>query len=359
LYAARHLEWYASQTNWPGDSGNWQLWEDLVREVATWVQSVDFKDRIDLDIWNEPDYCPNNSQVRSQCTYWKRDFARFVETYTRARQIIKSAAPLTRVVGPSAAGYNYRTFSELGGSFFDEFLRVTKTRQILPDVVSFHELGDDDASSLVDRVRTVRGIVPASTPISINEILHPGVHQRSATMISYFAGLELSLVESSSRACWPDPHFTSDTNHPAKNQCHLANLDGLLTISNPLQRRQSWWLVNDYANMQGKIVLANPKTSNKLAVIATLNESALTFTIMIGNLSSNTVKLTISEQDLLTLTRQNFKSRSASAKVYDVVSPVRTSNPRSVPTLALDAAGAVTLPELAAGQSLSVKIQLR
>ena len=291
---------------WPGDNNNWEPYKemliDLIKESKQ--RGYDFE----YEIWNEP----NGALV-----YWPKSDKEFFETWRYAVKLLKKIDPTIQVMGPSMANFEGMCDYDADGdgkieSYMDEFLGYAKANDVVPDILSWHELNLDPeiwipksknesgATNIVPHVEYARKLIAdlnlSIDKISINEYSADYVPEFGLTLnekfngayaIQYFSALEEAKVDTALRGCWKD----KDWLHPG-NSC-FDRMDNLITYEG--KGRSNWYAYKYYAEMEGKLV--EVKSEKGLAGIATLDKEKGIATLLMG--TTNPVKaITINLRNL-------------------------------------------------------------
>lgn len=83
---------YKSITTWPGDGGNWSLWDSVVEGCVARVRAAGLPlSAVQWDIWEEPNFKG----------WWNASRAAYFGAWARAVRTLRSKAPGTGIVGPS------------------------------------------------------------------------------------------------------------------------------------------------------------------------------------------------------------------------------------------------------------------
>jgi len=125
---------YGAPRGWPYD--NYAKWEEHVRQIAR-----KHKDKAILwDVWNEPDL---------KDPFWKGTREQFFETYKRAYQVLRQElGPNVMIGGPSITKYDQ--------NFLTEFLNYCKANNLEVNFLSWHELNDQDITSITAHINNAR-----------------------------------------------------------------------------------------------------------------------------------------------------------------------------------------------------------
>ena len=243
----------------PGEGGDWSRWERYVRSGVRKARDMGMK--LEWDVWNEP----NGPH------FWPGDRARFFEAWKRAVKAIREEDPEAVVVGPST--------SRLDWEYMGPFLKYAKENDVLPDVLSWHELRDgtlipalvaEARKFLADNGMEVRRI-------SINEIIPRARQFSPGVAVVYFANLEAAGVDGACHSCWPEGPERLSTN------CERPMLDGLVSIDG--EKRAAWWAYKGYADLAGKLVAAtcDGDMAKRVAAMAARDDAAHVLRVLVGN----------------------------------------------------------------------------
>ncbi len=217
---------YSQSQAWPGDGGDWTKWENLVERLVLDAKAKG--NRVLWDVWNEPD----------DETFWKRNQQQFFETWRRAVVKIRRLDPDAVIVGPSASTGVW--------DYLHEFLLYAKEKDVLPDVVSWHELYpgnlEHNHAAAVRLFMSANGI--AERPVSINEFQQAEGRHKPGFVVAWLTHLEEEKPDSAAYTCWDDPLGHSN--------CWEPTLDGLLTIDK--ETRPGWFAHKGYVDITGTLV---------------------------------------------------------------------------------------------------------
>ncbi len=210
---------------WPYEYKGLEQYEELAVETVLKSQSHANSDKFVYVIFNEPDQIWFGGKMNDSGFYpaWKRIY-----------DAVKQADPGARIAGPNVAGYNV---AEIDG-----FMRYCKANNCIPDVVTWHELPNDNGAfekrwdTNYNHYRSLeqKYDIPEKQ-IVINEYAwfeDPGA---AGSLIQWLARFEEKKVYGSI-AYW-----------------HLANsLNELAADAN--KPNGAWWLYKWYADMSGDTV---------------------------------------------------------------------------------------------------------
>ncbi|MFM6194871.1 MAG: GH39 family glycosyl hydrolase [Planktothrix sp.] len=242
---------YGRPRGWPYD--NYTKWEDHVRQVARRN-----KDKVILwDVWNEPDL---------RDPFWKGTREQFFETYKRAYQVLRQElGPNVMIGGPSLAKYDQ--------NFITAFLNYCKDNNLEVNFLSWHELNDQDITSIAGRINNARRSFQQNPnyqslkiqKIYVNEIIGPTAQYRPAEILGYLYYTELGRADGAAKACWDPENKGSGTNN-----CFNNSLDGLVTPDQSLPRA-AWWVYKSYADGFNSRVVSQPDNPKIVALASRAN----------------------------------------------------------------------------------------
>jgi len=322
---------------WPGDSGDWSHWENVVEEAVKACQERHLE--IEYDIWNEPDIE----------YFWKRDRPTWLETWKRAYRKVRSIDPDAVIVGPS--------ITHLDVEFMTEFLTYGKQNNCLPDILSWHELATAGGETIPENVEKAKELL-RSLEIGIGRIsLHEIVPRRKqycpGTTVCYFANVERTTVESACHSCWPDVVANNGGNN---------SLDGLLTYDTR-RPRACWWVYWFYGDMTGQLVGLSITGDTHLNAdgLAAFDEQRLQACILIGSYEKEqTVPLQIALENIKHA-KGLVKRGRVRVKCHKI--PDSETDPLETPILLWDETfrvrgGRITLPisDLKPGESIAIYV---
>jgi hypothetical protein len=215
--------------NFPYQWVSWDDWEQKVEGiVGDWLASG-YDNLYAYELWNEPDWTWDVNRAGSFLEGWKRTY-----------NLVRSLDPSGPIMGPS-----YSIFNE---AWMTDFLSYCKLNDCLPDIISWHELGDyagtPNPQNIGKRIAKYReierelGIEPL--PISINEYMSYSEDTIPGQTILYIAQFERHGVESANTAFWFRP----------------GRLSNIITDSGAANG--SWWMFKWYGDMSGLMVKTTP-----------------------------------------------------------------------------------------------------
>ncbi|MFD2706539.1 CBM35 domain-containing protein [Salibacterium lacus] len=226
----------------------WNDWETKVREIVQDTKESESDNIYGYEIWNEPEWT------------WDEEAAGpFLEGWERTYNLIKEMDTETDIIGPS--------FTQYDEPLLREFLIHARDTNTLPDIMSWHELGNPEGNhengpapwaieSHVEDYRALEkelGIEPLR--ISINEY---GVQSEQAVpgaMIQYIAPFERAGVDTANLAFWYRPG-------------RLSNL-----LTSDMEPNGAWWTYKWYGDMSGNMVMTEPAATDEAGLEGTVSIS--------------------------------------------------------------------------------------
>jgi hypothetical protein len=304
---------------YPNFPYRWVSWADWEAKVRTMVQArVNATNATNVDgweLWNEPDWTWNTAAAGP-----------FTAGWTRTHRLIRSLDTVTPIVGPSHAYYNH--------DWMATFLTNARDTGTLPDVIVWHELGNDDYLNVAAHVGDYRalerslGISPR--PISINEYASPSQVDIPSVAVHYMAAFERHGIRSAERAYWYE----------------AGTLNGLLHNNAPTA---SYWAYKWYGDQAGNVVQTVP--GSWLDGVASYDSTRRIVNVVLGGDSgNNTVRVNglaaLGTQVRVTLSRTGTTGRSTNQSAPTTVSTAThtvTNGSISVPVNGMDALAAYQL----------------
>ncbi|MEV5846161.1 RICIN domain-containing protein [Streptomyces sp. NPDC051985] len=212
--------------------------------------------------FNEPDWIWYSGMFTNSTTE-QQFFADWKTVY----QHIRAIDPTTKIAGPNISVYN--------SQFMTDFMTYAKANNVVPDVMTWHELQNNSFTDYYTHYNDYRSIETSlgisKLPIVINEYTRSsGDEGIPGQLIQWMTRLENTKV-SGDLAYW----VTEGT------------LNGLTTHNN--EATGAWWLYNWYGEMTGRTVTVTPPTQNgSLQGIATLDSAKKQARVILGGGSGDT-----------------------------------------------------------------------
>lgn len=200
-----------------------------VEAIADAVVANSNRDEFVYVPFNEPDQIWYSGDITGLCNDWKTVF-----------ELIRSIDSTARIAGINYAAYNNNDYTT--------FMTFCKNNSCLPDITTWHELGNSffsDWYTNYDNYRAIESNLNISErPICINEygrfsgdLGYPG------NMVQWIARFENSKVDGC-RAYWGA----------------AGNLDELVVENN--KANGDWWLHKWYGELTGRTVSVTPPSQN-------------------------------------------------------------------------------------------------
>lgn len=252
---------------YPNFPYKWVGWDDWYKKVDSIIDARLKSGATNIygyELWNEPDGTWNTAAAGSFNEGWKK-------TYLR----IKQKDTQTKIIGPSITQYNE--------SWLRNFLTYARDNKVLPDIISWHELGapegeylDGPAPQYISKhmkayrdLETELGI--KHLPISINEYGVVSEQAVPGNMLRYIAQFERSDVDTANIAFWFRPG-------------RLSNL-----VTDKGSANGAWWLYKWYGDMSGQMAMTTPANPTTLDLdgIASVNNAKQEADVIIGGGNGN------------------------------------------------------------------------
>jgi hypothetical protein len=251
---------YNKVAPWPGDNGNWKLWEDCVEAMVKEVLRK--KMIVQWDIVNEPN--PGGFWAAPGGT------PQYFEAWRHAVVKIRALDPKAEIIGPGMAGFH--------PEFLKEFLRFCKKNNVLPDILMWH-----DAQRFSENVKWAKKFLAQEgidiNRFSISEYTGPANSSNAGYSAMAFADLERAKVESACRT------VNNDAYAPDVNIAIHHTLGGLVTPKT-FKPRATWWVFKRYADMTGRLKEVTPTLAAD--GLAAWDSEAKKATILLGRSAPET-----------------------------------------------------------------------
>jgi hypothetical protein len=233
-----------------------------VKTVVASLMSSPYRSRFAYIPFNEPNAIWYNLGTRDPAQYIvNRDH--FLADWTTVYHTIRSMDPGALIVGPNEAYYDTR--------FTPDFLSYAKANNVMPDIISWHELSGNSPHSYRSSYASYRalekqdGISPL--PIDINEYADRYNLSNPGEMVQWLSMFEDTKVYAA-MPFWDIADNYSDT-----------------AVRNNEPNGQ-WWLLDWYAAMTGNTVGVTPPQANAvdtLQGLASLDTSKKQARVIVGN----------------------------------------------------------------------------
>ncbi|MFJ6674893.1 hypothetical protein ACIQMJ_27650 [Actinosynnema sp. NPDC091369] len=245
--------------------------DDYVARLRPQLEAVAARpdrDRFAWTIFNEPDWI------------WYGDWAagkdRFLADWTRVYRVVKSVLPDARITGPGETRYRHDHLRDL--------LTHAKAHDVLPDIVTWHELGPDSLTTYREHHRDYRalerelGIEPR--PITVNEYSNRRDTSVPGRLVQWIAMLEETKVDGQ-MAFWTMAGNLSD------HAVRASRANG------------GWWLTKWYADLSGdtvRVTPPRPSTRDTVQGLAALDRDDAKATVLLGG-TANPVDVAVTGLD--------------------------------------------------------------
>nr|WP_033278382.1 cellulosome protein [Streptomyces sp. NRRL F-525] len=248
---------------WPGDTGAERL-ADFTARVRRQVDQVltlgTYKAHVVYVPFNEPE---GNMFGEEEWSYdrvsWRTGPDRYFTAWRDIHRLIRELDPGARIAGPNTC----LLYDEVRG-----FLEFAKAEDVLPDVITWHELTTpDEIRTSVAKYRALErelGIGPL--PVNINEYAHNYHLSVPGQMIQWIAAIEESKVDAD-MAYW--------------------NIDGNLndSVVEANKGNGQWWLFNAYGQFTGdtvQVTAPHPNVQYTLQGVAMLDRAKRQARVLLG-----------------------------------------------------------------------------
>ena len=248
---------------WPGDTGAERL-ADFTARVRRQVEQVltlgAYKSHVVYVPFNEPE---GNMYGTEEWSYdqvsWRTDPAHYFAAWRDLCRLIKELDPGARIAGPNTC----LLYDEIRG-----FLEFAEAEDVLPDVITWHELSSpDEIRTSVAKYRALErelGIGPL--PVNLNEYAHNYHLSVPGQMIQWIAAIEESKVDAD-MAYW--------------------NIDGNLndSVVEANKGNGQWWLFNAYGQFTGntvQVTAPHPNVQYTLQGVAALDRAKRQARLLLG-----------------------------------------------------------------------------
>ncbi|MFH0178526.1 CBM35 domain-containing protein [Streptomyces cacaoi] len=246
---------------WPYENLGIDDYLPKVDKIVKEVSADPHGDRFVYIPFNEPDCIWYDLGVSDQARYeTNRD--RFFEDWKTVYRRIRALAPDARIAGPNETGYHTRLMTD--------FLAFAQRENVLPHVVTWHELGPDslrDFQGHHDDYRAIErrlGIAPLT--ISIDEYANRRDLSVPGQLVQWVSMFERNKVYAN-QAYWDA----------------AGNLDGNVVRTNI--PNGGWWFFRWYVGLTGdtvEVTPPQPHTVDTLQGLASLDTSRRQAQVLLG-----------------------------------------------------------------------------
>ncbi|GHH80627.1 RICIN domain-containing protein [Streptomyces capitiformicae] len=304
-----HDLWGADGTTsqgFPGDNGNWTLFDNFVNQLISDVKANNMT--VEWDLWNEPDLSG----------FWGRSQSQYLQMWSRFHAAVRANLPGQLIVGPSTANP-----PNASNTWWTTFLNHVKANNVAPDIYSWHAIPHDPVTAVSNANSTLAAAGLTNTrPYQINE--YAGREQQHPGGGGWFISRLERAGADGLRSNWGGGPSLHD---------YAANL---LTKNSSGQYLPlgEWFLYRYYGSQTGNIVNLTPGTNTD--GLATKDNSARNAKILLGS-NGNTGNVTVN------LNRLDTTSVVENSRVRAIVQRIPNNG-----------GGAVTGPVTVSDQTLTV-----
>ncbi len=245
-------------THWPGDDGDFSLWDDLIEDSYELMELKGID--VEWDIWEEPNWYG----------WWRPDRDQFFQTWAYAWNKLKELDPEAVIVGPS--------LNQFLQDWLEDFLIFARDNKVLPDILCWHEIHNlHSPTEIPEHVEIMNNFMDKNgidiPKIDINEAVSPNRFIIPGEIVWYMANLEEAGIYGACKDGW----YASEE-RDLRNAV-LPTLGGLLTYPD-LKPRSTWWVMKAYADIVGSLVEVKPDST--MEAIAGIDEDTETIRILLG-----------------------------------------------------------------------------
>ncbi|MFF4799247.1 RICIN domain-containing protein [Streptomyces sp. NPDC001351] len=260
-----HDLWGADGTTsqgFPGDNGNWTLFDSFVNQLISDVKANNMT--VEWDLWNEPDLSG----------FWGRSQSQYLQMWSRFHAAVRANLPGQLIVGPSIANP-----PSSSNTWWTTYLNYVKANNVAPDIYSWHAIPHDPVPAVSNANSTIAAAGLTNTrPYQINE--YAGREQQNPGGGGWFISRLERAGADGLRSNWGGGPSLHD---------YAA---GLLTKNSSGQYLPlgEWFLYRYYGSQTGNIVNLTPGTNTD--GLATKDNSARNVKILLGS-NGNTGNVTV------------------------------------------------------------------
>lgn len=308
---------------WPGADGPARL-ADFKAKIKKQVQQVltmgDYKDNVVYVPFNEPE---GNMFGTGEWSYdkvsWLDDPKEYFAAWKEVYHLIKGLDPDARIAGPNTSVL----YSQV-----KDFLQYTKANDVVPDVMTWHELSSPAAvrTNVAKYRQMEKDVGVGPLPINVNEYGHNYHLSVPGQVVQWVSAIEESKIDAD-LAYW--------------------NIDGNLNDSAVEANKGNgqWWLFNAYGQMSGhtvEVTAPHPNEQYTLQGVATLDEDKRQSRAIFGGKSgaADVVFKNVDPTLFGTTVHATVQEIPWTGQVGDSAQPLRLADQE----LTVGADGTVTLP---------------
>ena len=262
--------------DWPYKDSGIADYLTKVRAVARFLTDRPYRNQVAFVPFNEPDWIWYDLKTADPAQYiTNRD--RFLADWATACLTIRSVNPDALIVGPNQAYYDSR--------FMPDFLSAAKASDVLPDIISWHELSPDSLRTYRSSYASFReleqqlGIPPR--PVNINEYGNRRDLSNPGQLVQWIAMFEDTKVDA-------DLAYWDIAGNYADNAVQNNRPNG------------SWWLLRWYGALTGQtvqVVPPAPDTIDTLCGLASLDTAKRQARVILANPAGQAARVALTGLD--------------------------------------------------------------
>jgi hypothetical protein len=309
---------------WPGGDGPARLadFKEKITKQVRQVLTLDdaYQDHVVYVPFNEPE---GNMFGTGEWSYnkvsWLNDPQYYFAAWKEVYHLIKGLDPDARIAGPNTSVL----YDQVKG-----FLQYAKANDVVPDVMSWHELSSPAAvrTNVAKYRQMEKDVGVGPLPVNVNEYGHNFHLSVPGQVVQWVSAIEESKIDAD-LAYW--------------------NIDGNLNDSAVEANKGNgqWWLFNAYGQMSGhtvQVTAPHPNQQYTLQGVATLDETKRQSRALFGGKSgdADVVFENIDPELFGTTVHATVQEIPWTGQVGDSAQPLRLADKE----LAVGADGTVSLP---------------
>ncbi|MDQ0834583.1 hypothetical protein QF032_006427 [Streptomyces achromogenes] len=232
------------------------------------IKGTSYADKVVFVPFNEPDGNWYTGLGSSDTTTYQTALSKFESDWSTVYARIQTDMPGAKIGGPNTANYLSR--------FFGDFLTYAKSKNQLPDVFTWHELGPASLSSYRGHYSTYRSLESARgiSPITVN--IDEYANRRDLSVPGQMVQWATMFEDTKSYA--QQPYWDA-----------AGNMDGNTARTN--SPNGAWWFWHAYAGMTGQTVKATPpqvSVQDTLQGMASLDTGRKQAQVLLGGSATDT-----------------------------------------------------------------------
>ncbi|MDX3240411.1 carbohydrate-binding protein [Streptomyces sp. ME18-1-4] len=255
-------------SDWPYQNLGMTDYLTKVDAAVNAIKGTSYADKVVFVPFNEPDGNWYTGLGSSDTTTYQNALTKFESDWSTIYDRIRSDLPGAKIGGPNSANYLNR--------FFGDFLTYAKSKNQLPDVFTWHELGPGSLSSYRSHYATYRSLESARgispIPINIDEYANRRDLSVPGQMVQWATMFEDTKVYAQ------QPYWDM-----------AGNMDGNTVRTN--SGNGGWWFWHWYAGMTGQTVKTTPPqpgVQDTLQGMASLDTTRKQAQVIVGGSATDT-----------------------------------------------------------------------